>query len=75
MSYNEQPLSDLEIEDNYGDLSGSPFFTDIDLSTPVNPICFAIQRPHRPPMDPRYAKETVAYLKKLISLSKPVQAI
>ena len=75
MTHNEQPLSDTEIEDDYWDIYNSPFFTDFDPSIPGNPIGFSIPRPHRPPMDPKYTRELIAYLKENIALNEPVQAI
>lgn len=75
MSINEQPSIDQEIEDDYWDVSNSPFFADIDPSMPVTPIGFTIPRPHRPLMDPEVTRNTIAHLKKRMELSKPVQAI
>lgn len=71
MANNEQPSIDLKIED----ASNSPFFTDIGSSTPVNAVGFSIPRPRSPIMDPEYAREMIAYLKKLTTLSEPVEAI
>ena len=70
-----QPSIDIESYEPEWDLSKSPFFADIDPSTPANPIGYSIPRPHRPPMDPKYARETIEYLKKLTVLNEPVQAI
>lgn len=75
MSINEEPSIERKVADDLWDLSSSPFFTDIDPSTPVNMIGFSIPRPHRPPMDPAYTREIIAHLKKMMELNEPVQAI
>ena len=75
MNINEQPSIAPEISGDYWDMSNSPFFTDIDPSMPANPIGFTIQRPHRPPMDPKITRNTIEHLKKLIALSEQEQAI
>lgn len=75
MTNNEQQSIDQEIEDDYWNLSSSPFFADIDPNIPANPIGFTIPRPHRPPMDSKYAKELIAHLKKQTALNEPVQTV
>lgn len=72
MTDNGQALSAIEIEDDFEDTRDSPFFADIDLSTPVNTIGFSIPRPPCPSMDPMYAREIVEHLKKHIALNEPV---
>ena len=74
MADNTQPSIDIE-SDDYWDLSSSPFFADIDPSTSASPIGFSIPRPHRPPMDLKYTRKMLEYLKKQIALEESIQTI